>query len=207
MLRYNSKLRHHSAAAIAALTVFVSSCATESTRAVVDVVPRDLSYSLEVAATESAGVQELVLESPLTGGSAVLAMEESAEEPLSGDRQSGWVQEPEDMGFMDLGKTLGSGVTQLDPERGPMDLGYPLLIDLGAGEFPFDDGVRTIHGVELTRGGFSDAVVQASWRESMTPASMLHATVAMTRIQDLGMIEGIDEMRFAWAVLGWKIFL
>lgn len=106
-----------------------------------------------------------------------------------------------------LQATLGSGTTQLNPELGPMDLGYPLLIDLGAGEAPYDDGVRTIHGVELTRGGFSDAVVQASWRESVTPSSMLHATVALTRLQDLGLIEGAAEMRFTWLVVGWKTSL
>lgn len=205
MLRRYSKSRPTLTTILVVLGGLVSGCATSSVRAVMDVVPKGLSYSMETAAIESPGMPDVAVsgefeQDALGGrieGTPVVESETENRSPLA--------IAPMEMGPLSLRATLGSGRTQLDPELGPMDLGYPLLIDLGAGEAPYDDGVRTIHSVEMTRAGFSDALLQASWREAITTSSMLHATVAMTRFQDLGMLEGADEMRFAWFVLGWKI--
>ena len=202
MLRRTSKSRLNSATVLVALGALVSGCATTSVRAVVDVVPAGLSYAMETRSSESVGKPELATDALLE----TAVVEPTGAESTVGESLAA-ASAPEDFGFMGLQATLGSGRTQLDPELGPMDLGYPLLIDLGAGEAPYDDGVRTIHCVERTRSGFSDAVLQASWRESMSPSSMLHATVAVTRFQDLGMLEGADEMRFSWFVIGWKVSL
>jgi hypothetical protein len=192
MLRPSQSLPRRSFATITALGALLSSCAVDPVREVVSVVPGELSFSMEITSNEPPVPKARSLEEALAGGEVAL--------PVGAGHQ---MESLEDH----LQATLGSGTTQLNPELGPMDLGYPLLIDLGAGEAPYDDGVRTIHGVELTRGGFSDAVVQASWRESVTPSSMLHATVALTRLQDLGLIEGAAEMRFTWLVVGWKTSL
>ncbi len=187
------------------LVGLAASCATHPVRAVVDVVPDQVSYSFEVTADESH--QRLV--SLVDPGSIEIDADDTYGYVLENGVDLG--QGPEVAGPGPVAESaatsmdgLGDGQKQLDPEMGPMDLGYPLLIDLGAGEAPYDDGVPTIHGVELTRGGFSDAVLQASWRESLTPTSMWHATVAVSRYQDLGILDGVEDMRFAWVVLGWK---
>ncbi|QDV05496.1 hypothetical protein Poly30_09940 [Planctomycetes bacterium Poly30] len=181
----------------------LASCSATSVRSVVDVVPANLSYSFEQRTPpESLPTAEAPSErrSPDHG---VAGRELNSDVPAG----TGWSlhRQPEDPFDSGPGSltALGSGRAQLDPELGPLDLGYPLLVDLGAGEAPYDDGVRTIHGVELTRGGFSDALLQACWRERLTNASKLHATVAVSRLQDLGMLDGLGDMRFAWVVFGW----
>lgn len=97
---------------------------------------------------------------------------------------------------------LGNGPAQLDAGLGPVDLGFPLLIDLGAGDAPYDDGIPTIHGVESKRGGFSDSIVQMMWRETLSPMTSVHTGAAIRRYQDLSILDGLEDARFAWAVIG-----
>lgn len=91
---------------------------------------------------------------------------------------------------------------QLDPSLGPVDLGYPILVDLGAGDAPYDDGVRTIHGEEIKRGGFSDSVIQIQWRQPVVPGWSITGGASMFREQDLGILDGLETARFGWALLG-----
>ena len=100
---------------------------------------------------------------------------------------------------------VGRGPAQLDPGLGPVDLGYPILIDLGAGDAPYDDGVRTIHGVETKRGGFSDTIIQMQWRQTVSPMASVHTGAALQRFQDLGILDGLSDAKFAWAIVGLQL--
>jgi hypothetical protein len=194
--------------ALAAAAVLTSGCASDPLRSVVEVVPVEVSYSFEFRGEGDApgwpGPDGATVEGESIEGVQPWHMLElcGLEEPSD---ESEWAVV---VAVVDVFGVLGSsdaGAQQLNPELGPVDLGYPLLVDLGAGEAPYDDGVPTIHGVEITRGGFSDALLQASWRETVTRSSMLHTTIAVSRFQDVGMLDGLSDMRFAWVVFGWKI--
>lgn len=100
------------------------------------------------------------------------------------------------------GEIAGEGPVQLDPGLGPVDLGYPLLVDLGAGDAPYDDGVETIHAVEVKRGGFSDTVIQVQWREPIHPGWSITGGACLFREQDLSILDGMETARFGWAILG-----
>ena len=100
---------------------------------------------------------------------------------------------------------MGRGPAQLDPGLGPVDLGYPILIDLGAGDAPYDDGVRTIHAVETKRGGFSDTIIQMLWRQPVSPMASIHTGAALQRFQDLGILDGLSDAKFAWAIVGLQL--
>ncbi|MEM8713796.1 MAG: hypothetical protein AAGG01_22875 [Planctomycetota bacterium] len=198
---------------LAAPTV-LSSCAGARVRSVVDVVPEQISYELEAEVVQRSSARNIPdedrpAERPLSGIELQEALRAMLASDVELDEAGG---EPRDhlagkLGMQEPASAfdgMGSGARQLDPDLGPMDLGYPLLVDFGAGEAPYDDGVATIHGVELTRSGFSDSVLQAAWREQWSTHSMLHLTVAFTRYQDLGIMDGIEDTRFAWCVVGWK---
>lgn len=101
-----------------------------------------------------------------------------------------------------LSEISGERPLQLDPDMGPVDLGYALLVDLGAGDAPYDDGVETIHAVEAKRGGFSDTVIQLKWRESIRPGLSITGGASLFREQDLGILDGLGTARFGWATLG-----
>lgn len=104
-----------------------------------------------------------------------------------------------------LGPLMGRGPAQLDPGLGPVDLGYPILIDLGAGDAPYDDGVRTIHAEEPKRGGFSDTIIQMLWRQTVSPMTSVHTGAALQRFQDLGILDGLSDAEFAWAIVGLQL--
>lgn len=102
---------------------------------------------------------------------------------------------------------LGDGVAQLDATAGPVDLGYPLLIDLGAGDAPYDDGVAPLDPAHLGRSGFSDSVMRFTWRERLTPNASWTGGAAFLRAQDSSVLEGLADARFGFAVLGLEFWL
>ncbi len=187
----------HRLAAMAAGMGLVS-CATDGTRAVMDARPR-------VSKAEWASVHP-------TLDLAIVAMESAdGAEDEAGDPWEGATWSLEDLGSHGLiqdasakveFELLGEGPAQLDPGLGPVDLGYPLLVDLGAGDAPYDDGVETIHAEENKRGGFSDTVIQMHWRHQLGPEMSFHGGASMFRYQDLGILDGLSDARFGWAVLG-----
>ena len=190
MLHTNQEPCRPGVAALCVLGSLLTGCQSSSVRSVVDVVPEGLSHSLEVVHfTEP-----------------IVRLTDSDDAPGDAPKGSS-LKELHDPHFLDLEVMLRSSTAQFDPELGPMDFGFPLLIDLGAGEAPYDDGVRPLFYADVGRSGFSDTVIRASWRESISTATMLHATVAMSRLQDLGLLEGASEMRFSFFVLGWKTSL
>lgn len=102
---------------------------------------------------------------------------------------------------------LGEGLTQLDAARGPVDLGYPLLIDLGAGDAPYDDGVAPLGADGLGRSGFSDSVMRFTWREWFAPSAAFTGGAAFLRNQDATVLEGLSDTRFGFAVVGVELQL
>lgn len=94
------------------------------------------------------------------------------------------------------------GPKQLDPELGPIDLGLRLAVNFGANEAPYDDAMPTVHAVVPGKPGFSDSVLQLSWRERIGSTYSLHGTAAYTRFQDIAIVEGISDARFAFFVVG-----
>ncbi|MEL6430095.1 MAG: hypothetical protein AAFZ87_16740 [Planctomycetota bacterium] len=102
---------------------------------------------------------------------------------------------------------LGSGLTQLDAARGPVDLGYPLLVDLGAGDAPYDDGVAPLDADGLGRSGFSDSVMRFTWREWFAPSAAFTGGAAFLRNQDATVLEGLSDTRFGFVVVGLELQL
>ena len=96
---------------------------------------------------------------------------------------------------------------QLDPRRGPVDLGIPVLLDMGAGDAPHDDGVQPLHADEIGRSGFSGTVIQLSWRRPLDEAVTVVGGAAFLRFQDIGLLDGIADARFGFAVLGIQLQL
>ncbi len=100
-------------------------------------------------------------------------------------------------------KMMGNdGPTQLDPEQGPIDLGLRVHINFGASQAPYDDAMQSIHGVVPGRSGFSDSVLQLSWRERVGDGYGLHGTAALTRFQDEPILDGLSDAEFTWFVFG-----
>ena len=100
-------------------------------------------------------------------------------------------------------KMMGNdGPTQLDPEQGPIDLGLRVHINFGASQAPYDDAMQPIHGVVPGRSGFSDSVLQLSWRERVGDGYGVHGTAAITRFQDEAIVDGLSDAEFTWFVFG-----
>lgn len=101
-----------------------------------------------------------------------------------------------------LSEISGDRPLRPDPIMGPIDLGYALLMDLGAGDAPYADGVETIHAAEATRDDFSDTIIRLQWRESIRPGWSITGGASLFREQGMGIIDGLGNARFGWATLG-----
>ena len=86
--------------------------------------------------------------------------------------------------------------------RGPVGLGSGWVLDLGAGEAPYDDGPRSVDPLPEDRRSFSDTVLQMSYGGRIWPGGTLFGGVAATRYQDEPILEGLDNTQFAWVVVG-----
>ncbi|MDG1048740.1 MAG: hypothetical protein P8M11_06640 [Planctomycetota bacterium] len=83
-----------------------------------------------------------------------------------------------------------------------IDLGWPLEVDLGAGEFPHDDEMHPLEGTHVGRGGFSSSVVRFTWREPLRGAVGLHGTAAVTRVQEDPLFESLGRGSPSWVAVG-----
>jgi len=172
----------------------ITACAGPRTRPVVDVAPRITSVEVIPAADVDAlafSVHEQPVDQPTVEFVFEAAVEEMTRE--LGQRLAGGVLE---------GLIGNDGPMQLDPDQGPVDLGLAVHVNLGAGEAPFDDAMHTIHPDGPGRTGFSDSVLQFSWRERMGETFGLHGTAALSRYQDLTIIDSLEDAELAWVVVG-----
>lgn len=85
------------------------------------------------------------------------------------------------------------------------DVGLPVRFDFGAGEAPFDDGTLPIHRGCVGPSGFSDAILSLVWRQPLTSAVRLQGRAAVVRAQDLALMDGFSDARFAFLVLGLSV--
>jgi hypothetical protein len=81
-------------------------------------------------------------------------------------------------------------------------LALPLVLDLGRGEFPYDDEIHPIHGSAMGRGGLSSSVIQLSWREAIDRGVGVHGTAALFRTQDEALLEVLSDARLGWFAVG-----
>lgn len=193
---FNDAQRSAAAWGLLVCAVASSSCSTPRTRPVLDVVP--VVTRVEITTDASVDALAFSLEDeaePATPDSALDVAFEDVVARTTGARTS--------TGGPDFERLFGDkGPTQLDPDLGPVDLGLAVQVNLGAGEAPYDDAVAPIHAVVPGRSGFSDSVLQFSYRERLGRTYGLHGTAALTRFQDVAIIDGISDAEFAWFVLG-----
>lgn len=183
--------------ALVVLAASATACASPRTRPVLDVVPDFTRAEISVGSDALALVPSLDAdEAPAeTTPTAAAVFHDAVEDAAR--------QHEERRGGFDLDGISGAqGPLQLDPDLGPIDLGLALHVNLGAGEAPYDDAVRSIHAVTPGRPGFSDSVLQFSYRERMGETYGIHGTAALTRFQDLAILDGIADAEFAFFVLG-----
>ena len=100
------------------------------------------------------------------------------------------------------GEALDGSDVLFDLGPAPVDIGLPLTVDFGVGEAPYDDGTTPLHRGCVGPGGFSDTVLSFVWRQPVALGVSLQARAAMAREQDLALLEGLPDARFAFAVFG-----
>lgn len=97
---------------------------------------------------------------------------------------------------------VGDDAGFMEPGSGPVRAGLPIELDFGVGEAPYDDGTTPTHRGATGPGGFSDTVLSLAWRQPVAAGLSVLARAALTRDQDLAILEGLPEADFAFAVLG-----
>lgn len=85
---------------------------------------------------------------------------------------------------------------------GLIPLGWPLEIDLGVGEAPFDDEMHPLDVAEIGRAGFSNSVIRFTWREQLDGPIGIHGTAALSRTQEDPLFESLTAARLSWVALG-----
>ncbi|MEM6673592.1 MAG: hypothetical protein AAF726_12170 [Planctomycetota bacterium] len=188
-------------AGAALLTVFTTACAQTGARPVLSVDANVVDVEIAAARTVDGPV------GPLADGrsDAPEAVSEAVDD-LSLDVLLGEARDAQQRALRPkrgIDRVIGDEAPQqLDPEQGPVDLGLKLMVNFGSREAPYDDAMPPIEGMVVGRPGFSDSVLQVTWRERVGENYGFHGTAALTRFQDLAIVEGIADAEFAWFVLG-----
>lgn len=170
----------------AAATALLSACSTPGVRAVPEVLPGVGGHELDLlvqvdALTYSTVERALPTEGAFRVGSASAV-------PLPAPR----VVHP-------AGRIPASAAA---PAPGATPAPLPLLIDLGAGEFPYDDEIHPLDETEPLRGGLSSSVIQLSWRGQLDGPLGLHGTAAVVRTQDEAILDALGDARYGWLAVG-----
>ena len=80
--------------------------------------------------------------------------------------------------------------------------GWPVEMDLGAGEFPYDDGMHPVDGSSIGEAGFSSSIIRLTWRESLSGPFGIHGTAALRRAQEDPLLNAFTDMRLSWLAVG-----
>ncbi|MDF1837951.1 MAG: hypothetical protein P1V35_08785, partial [Planctomycetota bacterium] len=99
---------------------------------------------------------------------------------------------------------VGAGTTVDDLVMGP-PLPVPsseLIIDLGVGEAPYDDGFFDYALDYSPLVGFSDALMQLEYRAQLRPGTSVFGIAAMHRVQDETIMQAMDQNDWAWIAMG-----
>lgn len=174
---------------MAALLGALCGCSSPGVRAVPDVSPRIHGYEVLSAARTNAGAFSISDFNEVADGSfhstsgtegatdrhplqPGAAASLAWDEPASDERQA-WVSQ-----------------------------GWPLEVDLGAGEFPYDDGMHPVDGSPLGQAGFSSSIIRFTWREPLSGPFGVHGTAALARAQEDPLLDALSEMRLSWLAVG-----
>jgi len=192
----SARARSLRAAAIALLAGLAAACSAPRVRPVVGVGPVPASYTYV-----ERGADDAFAPGPEGGAERVPV-------PLALEHEVDLLAPAVDAAAPDV-SLLVRDLTpkQLDPRQGPVDLGIPVLLDMGAGHAPYDDGVHPLHADEWGRSGFSGTVIRLSWREPLDESVTVVGGAAFLRFQDIGLLDGIADARFGFAVLGIQLQL
>ncbi|HPF13701.1 MAG: hypothetical protein H6830_06275 [Planctomycetes bacterium] len=77
-----------------------------------------------------------------------------------------------------------------------------LVLDLGVGEVPFDDGAGEYQLDYRPVRGFSDALVQLELRARSGPGFAWYGIAAINRVQEETLLETVDQGDWAWFGVG-----
>jgi hypothetical protein len=102
---------------------------------------------------------------------------------------SGWVHVSEDL-------TWAPPKAQHDSE---------IIIDLGVGEAPYDDGFLDYEMDFSPLVGFSDALMQLEYRARIQPGTSIFGIAAMNRVQDDTILQAMGQNDWAWFGMGVQI--
>jgi hypothetical protein len=101
------------------------------------------------------------------------------------------------------------GVSGWEPTPADMDMSMPdrlsaseIIIDLGVGEAPYDDGFFDYALDYSPLVGFSDALMQLEYRARIRPGTSVFGIAAMKRIQDETIMQAMDQNDWAWIAVG-----
>ncbi|MFT4647259.1 MAG: hypothetical protein ACI9X4_000469 [Glaciecola sp.] len=101
------------------------------------------------------------------------------------------------------------GVSGWEATPADMDMSMPsrlpaseIIIDLGVGEAPYDDGFFDYALDYSPLVGFSDALMQLEYRARIRPGTSVFGIAAMNRIQDETILQAMDQNDWAWIAMG-----
>ena len=174
---------------MAAMLSGLCSCSSPGVRAVPDVSPRIHGYEVLSATRTNAGAFSISDLNEVADGSfhAPSEMEGAPDQP---PLQSG-------------GAALLAWDAPASDERQVWgSQGWPLEVDLGAGEFPYDDGMHPVDGSPSGQAGFSSSIIRFTWRESLSGPFGVHGTAALARAQEDPLLDALTEMRLSWLAVG-----
>jgi hypothetical protein len=89
--------------------------------------------------------------------------------------------------------------------EGGVDVGLPLRVHLGAGEAPYDDGIRPLHGGCAAPPGFSDSVLSLQWVQDLGGGLAVEGRASFVREQDVPLAESLPDARLSFVVLGVRL--
>ncbi|MCP5021639.1 MAG: hypothetical protein GY930_07660 [bacterium] len=104
---------------------------------------------------------------------------------------------------------LVEGIVHWGGERKDVDLTTPnflskseIIIDLGVGQAPYDDGFFDYAMDFSPLVGFSDALMQLEYRAHIQPGTSVFGIAAINRVQDETIIRAMGQNDWAWVAMG-----
>lgn len=174
---------------MAAMLSGIVGCSSPQVRAVPDVTPPVRGHEILLSAQTDAGAFSTAERNAAANGSFKPA---AVIDPVGAQRQ-GVPRWPVEALVDDLPETESLSWA---------GEGWPLEVDLGTGEFPYDDTMHPVDGAALGRAGFSNSIIRLTWRESLAGPFGVHGTAALSRAQDDPLLETLSDMRLSWLAVG-----
>ena len=188
-MRCRRTMEARSGTIMAAMLLGLIGCSSPEVRAVLDVSPRIHGYELVSRARTNAGAFSIADLNEAANGSfhspPAVNLAGAGRSPLSSAALQPSRAEP-----------IGAE----RPAWGGQS--WPLEVDLGAGEFPYDDQMHPVDGSPAGRAGFSSSIIRLTWREALSGPFGVHGTAALSRVQEDPLLEALSDMRLSWLAVG-----